>query len=65
MTKSAIKFSRDKKGNKARVVMPIKQFEKLMDELEELKDLADVYEIKSKNFKSIPYEKVRKKIFSK
>lgn len=62
-SKSGIKIIFDEKGNKTGVLLRIKDFEKLMDELEDLKDLTVAYERRSKEFKPIPYEKIRKELF--
>lgn len=61
--KSGVKFIFDEKGNKTGVLIRIKEFEKLMEELEDLKDLSTAYERTSKNFKQIPYEEIKKELF--
>jgi chaperonin cofactor prefoldin len=62
-SKTGVRFIFDEKGKKTGVLIRIKQFEKLMQELEDLKDLATVYERTGKKFKPIPYEKIRKELF--
>lgn len=52
----------DEKGKKTRVLMSIKHFKKLMDELENLQDLDLVYKRMSQNNKPIPYEEVMKEL---
>jgi len=61
--KSKVKTIFDEKDNKIAVLLRIKDFERLMTELEDLKDLCVAYEVKSKNYKTIPYEQVRKELF--
>jgi hypothetical protein len=55
----------DDQGNKAGVLLKIKEFEKYMEELEDLHDLIAIYKHKIKPGKSIPYEKIREKMFGK
>ncbi len=62
-SKFGIKFMFDEKGKKTGVLIHIKDFKRLIEELEDLKDLAVAYERTSKNFKPIPYEKIRKELF--
>ena len=47
-------FITDKKGNKISVVIPIKDYEKLMEYMEDLDDLVDYYEAKAANEPTIP-----------
>ena len=47
----------DKKGNRISVVIPITEFETIMDELEELEDIKLYDEGKSDNESSIPIGK--------
>jgi len=52
----------DEKGNKKGVILKVKEFEKMIEELEDLHDLHSAYERLSKNYKPIPYEKIRKEL---
>jgi hypothetical protein len=61
--KTGIKTLYDEDGNKTAVLMTIKYFEKLMEELEDLKDILTVYQRTRKKSTIIPYEKIRKEIF--
>ena len=61
--KTGIQTLYDKDGNKTAVLMTMKYFEKLMEELEDLQDILTVYERTSKKSILIPYEKIRKEIF--
>jgi poly(A) polymerase Pap1 len=47
----------DKKGNRISVVIPVTEFETIMDELEELEDIRLYDEAKSVNESSIPIDK--------
>ena len=47
----------DKKGNRISVVIPVTEFETIMDELEELEDIRLYDEAKSDNESSIPIDK--------
>ena len=53
----------DEKGKKSGIVIKVKNFEKLMEELEDLHDLNMIYKRKKEKSKSVPYEEVRKKLF--
>lgn len=64
-SKYTIKYIFNDKGKKTGVLISVEDFEKIMQELEDLQDLATVYEVKSKKFKPIPYEKIRKELFGK
>lgn len=64
-SKYPIKFIFNEMGEKIQVIMRFRDFQKLMQELEDLSDLVTVYEVKSKKFKPIPYEKVIKEVFGK
>lgn len=46
----------DKKGKKLSVVIPVDEFEKLIDELEELEDIRLYDEVKASNETSISIE---------
>lgn len=58
-----VKIIFDAKGKKTGVLISIKEFERLIQELEDLKDLAVAYERTSKAFKPIPYDQIRKELF--
>lgn len=53
----------DEKGKKSGVLLKIKAFEKLVEELEDLHDLKTIYKQKNKKFRPIPYEKIKKELF--
>ncbi|MGB8467774.1 MAG: hypothetical protein WCE21_02125 [Candidatus Babeliales bacterium] len=62
-SKSGIKIIFDENGNKTGVLIRVKDFEKLIEELETLKDLTIAYERRSQKRKPIPYEKIREELF--
>ena len=47
----------DKKGNRISVVIPVNEFETILEELEELEDIRLFDEAKSNNESSIPIDK--------
>ncbi len=49
-------FLTDEKGNKISVVIPLKEYKRILDDLEELEDIRLFDEVKAKNEKSIPLE---------
>ncbi len=53
-------FITDNKGNKHSVVVPIKDYKKMLEELEELKDIRLYDEVKNSKNKSIPFEQYLK-----
>ena len=53
----------DEHGNKTSVLMDIKQFKKLMNDLEVLQDLDLVYKRMSVKSKPIPFDDVMKELF--
>lgn len=53
----------DEKNKKSGIVIGVKNFEKLMEELEDLHDLKMIYKRKKEKGKSVPYEEVRKRLF--
>ncbi len=57
----------DDDGNKIGVELTYKDFDQLMECLEELHDIATIRKLKlsKKPMKSIPYEEVKKKYFGK
>jgi len=54
----------DRKGKKISVVIPIQEYEKMLEQLEELEDIKAYDEAKSKNEEAIPAEKVFQEIES-
>ena len=52
----APQYITDDKGNKLSVVIPIKDYEQLMEELEELEDIRLYDEAKEQEGESIPFE---------
>lgn len=59
---SATKFLKDKKGQKVSVVLGIKEYEKLMDDLEELEAIRAYDAARASGETPIPYEQVLAKI---
>ena len=53
-------FITDNNGKKVAVLMPIKEYEKILDELEELEDIRLYDEVKARNEESIPLEQYLK-----
>ena len=49
--------------NKTGVVMKYKDFQKLMDTIEDFHDIYDVYKRRSKTTKTISLEQVKKELF--
>ena len=63
-------FLTDEKGNKTAVVLPIKKYNKMLEQLEDLHDIKLYDEAKKSKSKSIPLEEAfkdieirRKKVF--
>ena len=54
----AIEIITDKKDNKEKVLVPLKLWEKLMDELDELDDIRLAEKAKKEGGRSIPFEDV-------
>ena len=46
----------DGKGNRVSVILPVKDYESIMDKIEELEDIQMYDEVKAKNEKSILLE---------
>ena len=46
----------DEKGNKISIVIPLKEYKRILEDLEELEDIRLFDEVKAKNEKSIPLE---------
>lgn len=60
-----IKFFYSADKTKTEVLLKLKDFEKLMEKLEDLQDTYRAYKIISKKYKTIPYEKLKAEIFDK
>jgi hypothetical protein len=54
-------FITDDKGNKVSVILPIRQYKKMIEELEELEDIKLYDEAKADKGKSIPFDVYLKK----
>ena len=61
-SKSGITILVDEHGNKSSVLMTVKEFKKLMDDLEDLQDLDLAYKRMKIKSKPIPMEKVMKEL---
>jgi hypothetical protein len=59
------KYITDKTGNKSAVVLPIKEYEKLIEELEDAEDIRLYDEGKADKSPSIPLDVALKKIDAK
>ncbi|HEY5967011.1 MAG TPA: hypothetical protein VIU35_03485 [Chitinophagaceae bacterium] len=53
--KTTPQFITDKKGNKISVVIPLTQYKRILQELEELEDLRLYDEVKARKEKTIPF----------
>ena len=53
--KAAPQFITDKKGNKISVVIPLTQYKRILQELEELEDIRLYDEVKARKEKTIPF----------
>ena len=54
-------FITDSEGNKTAVLVPIKEYEKMLEEIEELEDIKLYDEVKSRNEPRIPFDEYLKK----
>ncbi|MEI7803170.1 MAG: hypothetical protein WCI97_11020 [Bacteroidota bacterium] len=54
-------FITDDKGKKQAVILSMKEYKKIVEELEELEDIKLYDEVKNKNEKSIPFSEYLKK----
>ena len=61
MKASGAQFITDDKGKKQAVILSMKEYKKIVEELEELEDIKMYDEVKSKNEKSIPFSDYLKK----
>jgi len=57
-----VKFIKNKKGEKVSVVLDIKDYENLMEELEELEDIRAYDEAKQSGEPAVPFEQIAKRI---
>lgn len=58
-------FLYDNAGNKTAIFLSIRDFDALVEKLEDLQDSFTVYKYSAKKHKTIPYEKIKKELFSK
>jgi len=56
------KFVKNKKGEKISVVLDIREYERLMEELEELEDIRAYDAAKASGERPIPFEQAAKEI---
>ncbi|MCL5992251.1 MAG: hypothetical protein M1419_09160 [Bacteroidetes bacterium] len=56
------KFIVDEKGNRTDVILPIEDYEKLLNELEDIADIKAYDNAKMKNDELIPFEDAMKEI---
>lgn len=52
----------DTTGKKVSVILPIKDYEKIMDELEELEDIKAYDRVKARKSEPVPFEQAVKEI---
>ena len=62
MMKIKEKFITDKKGRKISVILPIKDYRNLLDQLEELEEIKLFDQLKSQNEELIPFEQAIEEI---
>ena len=53
-------FITDEKGNKISIVIPLEEYNRMVEDLEELDDIRLFDEVKARNEKSIPFEQYLK-----
>ncbi len=56
------KFIKNKKGENVSVVLDIKEYEKLMEELEELDDIRAYDRAKKSSGMAIPFEQIARRV---
>lgn len=61
----AIQYITDDKGRKKAVILPIKEYQKMIDELEELEDIRLYDEAKEYKTDSIPVDKAFRQLDTK
>lgn len=54
-------FVTDDHGNKLAVILPIKDYQKMLEELEELEDIKRYDQVKARNEASMPFSEYLKK----
>ena len=52
----------DTKGNKLSVIIPVKEYEKMLEELEELEDIKAYDEAKARKKDPVPFDKAVKEL---
>jgi hypothetical protein len=62
MRMAKAKFVKNKKGEKISVVLDIREYERLMEELEELEDIRAYDAAKASGGRPIPFEQAAKEI---
>jgi hypothetical protein len=62
MQMAKAKFVKNKKGEKISVVLDIREYERLMEELEELEDIRAYDAAKASGERPIPFEQAAKEI---
>ena len=53
-------FLTDEKGNKISIVIPLEEYKRILEDLEELEDIRLFDEVKARNEKSIPFDQYLK-----
>jgi len=53
-------FLTDENGNKISIVIPLEEYKRILEDLEELEDIRLFDEVKARNEKSIPLEQYLK-----
>jgi hypothetical protein len=56
------KFIRNKKGEKISVVLDIKEYEKLMEDLEELDDIRAYDQAKKSGDTAVPFDQIARRV---
>ncbi len=56
------KFIKNKKGEKISVVLDIKEYEKLMEDLEELDDIRAYDQAKKSGDAAVPFDQIAKRV---
>ncbi len=54
-------FITDDSGNKLAVIMPIKEYQKMLDELDKIEDVKLYDEIKSRKEETLPFDEYLKR----
>ena len=53
-------FLTDEKGNKISIVIPLEEYKRMLEDLQELEDIRLFDEVKAKNEDSVPFEEYLK-----